>query len=104
MAKKHATEAAYDDRMAPLITQLIQIAKAEGLGLFVHATMLEADGSEPMGCITVIPSTREALKAFGNRHQLARVLCTDHNRSLDHARSLRVTSFHPVREVPCGEA
>ncbi len=54
-AEMHQTERAYDDEMAPLITQLIEVAKREGIPLFVSAGMLDAEG-EQMGCTTLIPS------------------------------------------------
>lgn len=92
----HRTEEVYDTEMAPLITQLIEIAKREGLALFVHAGMLTPDG-DALGCVTKIPGADDALKGTNNRHGLCDGIVRGHN-GFDRAAGLVITRYHAEGE------
>ena len=48
-------EKAYDDRIAPLMTQIIEIAQAEGIPMYATFVLDEREENDPMLCTTAIP-------------------------------------------------
>ena len=93
---KHSTEAAYDEQMAPLVAQLIEIAKREGIPLFVTAGMLDRNG-EPIGCTTKIPSGQRELSGYDNRIELCAGITMGHS-GFDTVSVLLITRHHDEAE------
>ncbi len=89
---KHRTEQVYDDEMAPLIARLIDIAKREGIPLFVTAGMLDDDG-DTMGCTTCIPDETGLLAGFSNRIGLCVGIMRGHE-GFDTAAGMVITRHH----------
>lgn len=89
---KHETEEIYDTQMAPLVAELIGIAKANDIPLVLSAGMIDPDG-EVIGCTTVIPSKRPELAGPVNRHQLATKIFRGHS-GFDTACGMVITRHH----------
>lgn len=94
---KHRTETVYDDEMNPLVAKLIEIAKREGIPLFISAGMIDANGG-PMTCDTCIQEsladTPPVLRGIRNRQGLALNLMRGHA-GLDRAAGLVISRYHP---------
>lgn len=88
---KHRTEQVHDEEMAPLVAQLIEIAKREGIPLLVSAGMLDSDG-DPLLCDTMIAESVEDCIAPGirNRHRLCIEILRGHG-GFDTACRLMIT-------------
>jgi hypothetical protein len=95
---KHRTEQVYDDEMSPLVAQLIDIAKREGIPLFVSAALFNPDGSR-LSCETKIPGSLPENKGMNNRHALAMNLVRSHD-GMDTAAGLMITRHHAEEEGP----
>lgn len=88
---KHETERVYDELMAPLVTELIRIAKEHNIGLFLTAPMILDDGKVGH-CTTKIPCTRAEFGGANNRHGLCVALMQGDTR-FDKASALTITRF-----------
>jgi hypothetical protein len=98
---KHRTEQVYDDEMSPLVTQLIAIARREGIPLLVSAGMLDPDGDGLM-CNTLICHGRGHPGFMGgieNRLGLALGVIQGHS-GFDTASALVITRHH--NDPPAG--
>ena len=97
----HKTEQVYDAEMAPLISQLIEIAKREHLPLLINVGMvLTTDDGEPNpgGCFTLIEgSDYPELAGMRNRHGLCRGIIHGHD-GFDTASAMRITRHHDDAE------
>lgn len=93
---KHRTEQVHDEEMAPLVAQLIEIAKREGIPLLVSAGMLADDGEE-MLCTTIIADAKDDCIAPGARNRFG--LCVGIVRGhggFNTASALAITRHHPA--------
>lgn len=94
---KHPTERAYDEHLAPLVSQLIDLAKQHGVPLFISASMYLTDDAGDVtrgSAITMIcPGDRE-WSGVANRMELARGVLLGHD-GFDTAAGLMITRFHP---------
>ena len=93
----HDTERVYDEQMAPLVTQLINIAKASNIPLFLSAGMILRDGTA--GCCTTLIGpdlpVDPLLKGVSNRLLLCSGIVRGH-RGFDTAAGLVISRHHPV--------
>lgn len=88
------TEQVYDEEMAPLVAQLIEIAKRESIPLFVSAGMVMEDGSKG-GCTTNIPS--DDFPGYTNRLTLCTGIVRGHS-GFDTASAMMITRHHPTED------
>ena len=92
MSERHETERVYDEEMAPLVGELIAIAKRAGLPLLVNAGMIGPVGG-PRVCVTNVQSGVEWAKGIDNRHGLCSGVVTGHQ-GFDTARAMMITKYH----------
>lgn len=96
--EKHRTEIVYDELMAPLVTQLIEIAKEHKVPLFVTAGMVLLDG-KPGVCTTLVAKDVEAsdprLGGLVNRLRICAGVMQG-GPSFDTAERLAVTGHRPL--------
>lgn len=107
MSDKHSTEEVYDNEMAPLVSQLIAIARRANIPLVVSAGMLcrvddnghgdEDSALSPTTCTTKITPdyVDPMLKGMVNRHNLAVGVVRGHS-GFDHAAALVISRYHDV--------
>ena len=99
----HKTEQVYDAEMAPLISQLIKIAKREHIPLFIHAGLVLTtdDGApNPGGCLTHVNDAQHPeLAGIRNRHGLCRGIMLGHD-GFDTASALRITRHKALNPNP----
>jgi hypothetical protein len=90
------TEKIYDEKMEPLVAQLIGIAREHGIPLLVHAALRQESG-EVIGCLTQVPGDLEARDLDGarNRHGLSGGIVRGHA-GFDTAAGLAITRHHPT--------
>ena len=93
---RHRTERVYDEEMAPLVAQLIAIAKRENIPLFLSAGMIDSDGGA-MVCTTDVGhvGALEALAGVCNRHSICTEVVRGHA-GFDTAAGLMITRHHPT--------
>ena len=97
---RHRTEQVYDDEMSPLIVQLIEISKREGIPLLIHTAMFLPDGDSGEfivgGCVTRVPGTGSCAPEFHgmvNRHGLCSQIVQGDER-FDRAAGMVISRFH----------
>ena len=98
----HETERVYDEQMAPLVSRLIDIAKANGIPLLVSVGMVMRDGGP--GCwVTNIGRDAMAtqmdprLEGAYNRFGLCTAIVRGHS-GFDTAAGLIISRHHPPKD------
>lgn len=90
---KHPTEVVYDEEMAPLVSELIAIAKRAGLPLLVSAGMVLEDG--PGCCTTLVDTQVPELAGAENRLALSTGIIRGDSR-FDRVAGMAITRYHPT--------
>lgn len=95
--ERHRTEQVYDDEMAPLVSEIIQIATRERVPLLLSVGMLNPEGG-PAGCTSLILHGPELglpeLRGMENRFGLANGVIRGHG-GFDTAAGMMITRYHP---------
>lgn len=103
---RHRTERVYDEEMAPLVAQLIEISKREQIPLFVVAGMLD-EKEEPISCHTAMVFGKNrperCLLGLENRIGLCLGIIRGHS-GFDRASGLMISRFHPPDEPDCSNS
>jgi hypothetical protein len=95
---RHPTERVYDEQIAPLVAQIIDIAKEHGIPFFCTAGMIMRDGSAG-GCTTKVGTPTDArLHGVVNQHGWCQTIARN-GRWQTAARAM-VTSYHDAPPDP----
>jgi hypothetical protein len=74
---KHPKEAAYDDHVSPLMTQIIALCKEHSINMaatFALGPAPDSESDEPLYCTTVLDLDRSAEKEIERIQQCRRVM------------------------------
>ncbi len=88
--KRHLTEKVYDEKLAPLIEQLLRISAEYDIPMIVSVGMV-LDGMQGH-CTNGVQSTREELKGMANRYALSNGIIQG-KPEWDRACALKITRF-----------